>query len=67
MSRGLGDVYKRQLRDFEKGYVKEGVGAGGLSLLAYLKGFKYEKIVSECESTIRRMKEVGQISLNKEY
>ena len=57
----------KELRDYEKGYVKEGVGAGGLSLLAYLKGFKYEKIVSECESTIKRMKEVGQISLNKEY
>ena len=57
----------KELRDYEKGYVKEGVGAGGLSLLAYLKGFKYEEIVSECESTIKRMKEVGQISLNKEY
>ncbi len=57
----------KELRDYEKGYVKEGVGAGGLSLLAYLKGFKYEEIVSECESTIKRMKEVGQIPLYKEY
>ncbi len=57
----------KELRDYEKGYVKEGVGAGGLSLLAYLKGFKYEEIVSECESTIKRMKEVGQISSYKEY
>ena len=57
----------KELRDYEKGYVKEGVGAGGLSLLAYLKGFKYEKIVSECETTIKRMKEVGQISCYKEY
>ena len=48
----------KELRDYEKGYVKEGVGAGGLSILAYLKGFKYEEIVSECESTIKRMKEV---------
>ena len=54
----------RELRDYEKGYVKEGVGAGGFSLLAYLKGFKYEKIVSECESTIQRMKDFGQISLH---
>ncbi len=57
----------KELRDYEKGFVKEGVGAGGLSLLAYLKGFKYETIVSECESTIKRMKEVGQISFYKEY
>jgi len=57
----------KELRDYEKGYVKEGVGAGGLSLLAYLKGFKYEEIVSECESTIKRMKDVGQISSYKEY
>ena len=56
-----------ELRDYEKGYVKEGVGAGGLSLLTYLKGFKYEEIVSECESTIKRMKDVGQISIYKEY
>ena len=52
----------KELRDYEKGYVKEGVGAGALSLLVYLKGFKYEEIVSECESTIKRMKDVGQIS-----
>jgi len=57
----------KELRDYEKGYVKEGVGAGGLSLLAYLKGFKYEEIISECESTIKRMKEVGQISCYKEF
>jgi len=57
----------KELRDYEKGYVKEGVGAGGLSLLAYLKGFKYEEIVAECETTIKRMKDVGQISCYKEY
>jgi len=57
----------KELRDYEKGYVKEGVGAGGLSLLAYLKGFKYEEIVSECESTFKRMIDVGQISFYKEY
>tara|TARA_Y100000589_G_scaffold229507_1_gene216888 strand:+ start:1310 stop:2470 length:1161 start_codon:yes stop_codon:yes gene_type:complete len=57
----------KELRDYEKGYVKEGVGAGGFSLLAYLKGFKYERIVSECELAIKRMREVGQISLYKEY
>ncbi len=57
----------KELRDYEKGYVKEGVGAGAFSLLAYLKGFQYEEIVSECESTIKRMQDVGQISFHKEY
>jgi len=57
----------KELKDYEKGYVKEGVGAGGFSLLAHLKGFKYEYIVSECESTIKRMKDVGQIPFFKEY
>ena len=57
----------KELRDYEKGYVKEGVGAGGLSLLAYLKGFTYEEMVSECESTIKRMREVGQVPFYNEY
>jgi len=54
----------QQLRDYEIGYVKEGVGAGGMSFLASLKGFKYEKIVSECETTIRQMIKVGQLPSN---
>ena len=57
----------KELRDYEIGYVKEGVGAGGMSFLAYLKGFKYEEIVSECEYRIRKMREVGQISTYREY
>jgi len=57
----------KELRDYEKGHVKEGVGAGALSLLAYLKGFRYEEIVLQCESTIKKMKEVGQIPHSKEY
>ncbi len=51
----------KELKDYEIGYVKEGVGAGGMSLLAYLKGFKYREIVSECELKIKKMKEFGQI------
>tara|TARA_Y100000589_G_scaffold179053_1_gene169560 strand:- start:4064 stop:5224 length:1161 start_codon:yes stop_codon:yes gene_type:complete len=50
----------KELKDFELGYVKEGVGAGGMSLLAYLKGFNYEEIVSNCESNIIKMKELGE-------
>ena len=52
----------KELRDYEIGYVKEGVGAGAMSLLAYLKGFKYEEIVSKCEHTLLRMNKFGQIS-----
>ena len=57
----------KELRDYEIGYVKEGVGAGGMSLLTYLKGFSYEQIVSECESKIKKMKDIGQISSYTEY
>ena len=52
----------KELKDYEIGYVKEGVGAGALSLLAYLKGFQYEEIVSKCEDSLLRMKKFGQIS-----
>jgi len=52
----------QELKDYENGYVKEGVGAGAFSLLAYLKGFKYEEIVSKCEHSLLRMKKFGQIS-----
>ena len=51
----------KELSDYELGYVKEGVGAGGMSLLAHLKGFKYEEIVSRCESTLIQMRAIGQI------
>tara|TARA_Y100000589_G_scaffold317100_1_gene342639 strand:- start:6798 stop:7952 length:1155 start_codon:yes stop_codon:yes gene_type:complete len=54
----------KQLSDYEKGYVKEGVGAGGFSMFANLKGISYEEIVSSCEYALRQMREVGQISFN---
>ena len=56
----------KELSDYELGYVKEGVGAGGMSILAFLKGFSNEEIVSRCQINIERMKELGQISLNKD-
>ncbi len=52
----------QELKDYEFGYVKEGVGAGGMSILAYLKGFTYEKIVSKCEFNLRKMRELNQIN-----
>ena len=56
----------KELTDYEIGYVKEGVGAGGMSILAFLMGFSNEEIVSRCQINIERMKELGQISLNKD-
>ena len=57
----------KELSDYEIGYVKEGVGAGGMSILAFLKGFSIEEIVSRCQINLERMKELGQISLDENY
>tara|TARA_Y100001970_G_scaffold273000_1_gene370518 strand:- start:10560 stop:11720 length:1161 start_codon:yes stop_codon:yes gene_type:complete len=48
----------KELKDYELGYVKEGVGAGGMSFLANMKGFTYEEIVLKCELDLRKMKEL---------
>ena len=56
----------KELRDYELGHVKEGVGAGGISLLAFLDGFKNEEIVSLCQQNLELMKGLGQISLEKD-
>jgi len=57
----------KELTDYEIGYVKEGVGAGGMSILALLKGFSIEEIVSGCQINLDRMKNLGQISLDENY
>ena len=33
----------KELKDYELGHVKEGVGAGGISILAFLKDLKIMK------------------------
>ena len=58
-------IYK-ELKDYEMGHVKEGVGAGGISLLAYLNGFKNDEIVSLCQQNLEMMKNLGQISLEND-
>jgi len=58
-------IYK-ELKDYEIGHVKEGVGAGGISILAFLKGFKNHEIVSLCQHNLEMMKGIGQISLEKD-
>ena len=40
------------LRDFELGYVKEGVGAGALSLLAELYGASSKELVEACDQAM---------------
>ena len=56
----------KELIDYELGHVKEGVGAGGISILAFLKGFTNKEIVSLCQLNLEKMKHLGQISLNKD-
>ena len=41
-----------QLQAYEQGYVKEGVGAGGLALLAQLRGTPVSALVETCEQAM---------------
>ncbi|AIU70488.1 hypothetical protein TEU_09190 [Thermococcus eurythermalis] len=43
------------LRDYEKGYVKEGVGAGGATWLAVKAGFSPEEVSAKVEELYRRL------------
>ncbi|MDK2870489.1 MAG: hypothetical protein PWP39_1724 [Pyrococcus sp.] len=43
------------LRDYEKGYVKEGVGAGGATWLAVRAGFSPEDVVGKVEELYRKL------------
>jgi len=56
----------KELKDYELGHVKEGVGAGGISILAFMNGFKNNEIVSLCQQNLEMMKGLGQISLEKD-
>ena len=55
----------KELSDYEIGHVKEGVGAGGMSMFAFLKGYTNQEIVSMCQINLIKMKELCQISLDK--
>tara|TARA_B100000965_G_scaffold309438_1_gene268645 strand:- start:2090 stop:3277 length:1188 start_codon:yes stop_codon:yes gene_type:complete len=48
------------LRDYEIGYVKEGVGAGALSLLAQIKGLTENEMIEKCD------REVGNLFMSKD-
>ncbi len=43
------DCNQKVLRDYELGYVKEGVGAGALSLLAQIKGLTQKEMIEKCD------------------
>lgn len=43
------------LRDYERGYVKEGVGAGGLALLWQLRGGSTEDLAAACDRACRQL------------
>jgi len=43
------DSHQKVLRDYEIGYVKEGVGAGALSLLAQINGLTQKEMVERCD------------------
>ena len=46
------------LRDYEKGYVKEGVGAGGATWLAVKAGFSPQEVSAKVEELYRRLMEM---------
>ncbi|BEV35918.1 nicotinate-nucleotide--dimethylbenzimidazole phosphoribosyltransferase [Synechococcus sp. M16CYN] len=43
------------LRDYEQGYVKEGVGAGALLFLAQLRGVGYHELVADCDRAMAQL------------
>ena len=43
------------LRDYERGYVKEGVGAGALLLVAQLRGCSCAELVLDCEDALEQL------------
>ena len=43
---------QKVLRDYEIGYVKEGVGAGALSLLAQIKGLTQREMIEKCDREV---------------
>tara|TARA_B100000965_G_scaffold83288_1_gene67060 strand:- start:903 stop:2090 length:1188 start_codon:yes stop_codon:yes gene_type:complete len=51
---------QKVLRDYEIGYVKEGVGAGALSLLAQIKGLTQQEMIEKCD------REVGNLFKSKD-
>ena len=49
------DSKQKVLRDYEIGYVKEGVGAGALSLLAQIKGLTQKEMIEKCDKEVANL------------
>ena len=49
------DSNQQVLRDYEIGYVKEGVGAGALSLLAQIKGLTQKEMIEKCDREVSNL------------
>ena len=49
------DSNQQVLRDYEIGYVKEGVGAGALSLLAQIKGLTQKEMIEKCDKEVANL------------
>ena len=49
------DSNQKVLRDYEIGYVKEGVGAGALSLLAQIKGLTQKEMIEKCDEGVNHL------------
>ena len=46
---------QKVLRDYEDGYIKEGVGAGALAFLAQLNGISCNQLVQACEKVVNEL------------
>jgi len=51
----FGETCHQALRDYERGYVKEGVGAGGLALLWELRGGDPQALAIACDRACRQL------------
>jgi len=46
---------KKVLRDYELGFIKEGVGAGALALLAQVHGISCQQLLEDCDSAVDQL------------
>ncbi|MEN9541012.1 MAG: hypothetical protein RLZZ459_1103, partial [Cyanobacteriota bacterium] len=54
------DCLSPELRDYERGYVKEGVGAGGLALLWELSGRSSSALAIACDQACMLLRSQAQ-------
>tara|TARA_Y100001968_G_C19209380_1_gene643974 strand:+ start:73 stop:828 length:756 start_codon:yes stop_codon:yes gene_type:complete len=49
------DSNQKVLRDYENGYIKEGVGAGALALLAQIRGLTQKEMIKKCDRAVSNL------------